>query len=368
MDCIQKIAKESIFLRRIFIILGCMLCILLFSGCDNEKGQYTQMDINLALAENEDAMTVYADEREIIYIVRERINQEIVGKTDINHSRIVVYDYVANEIRQELQVNDYKVNAVSCVTPYQNGIIYINYAYAEDEIPGAKQWKIKYYDGRKTHLLKEGKTLDSFATVPMLAAVGDTPIIAYQLSENGGSTFVIEKVLNSKLIKIWKSCEYMQTNDYIQTNGKEYCIMTHKEGNDYASLVVGNESKVEFVYDLENVINSFAITKEHIVCSLGDFGQGKLLTMSIESKEKKEEEVILQFFRFAGSDDNCVLCVDSAFTPYLINAKTCTAEMINIPKSIGEARRPVGFFHIKGRKYMAWFYTHDEQKFYGLST
>ena len=140
MDCIQKIAKESIFLRRIFIILGCMLCILLFSGCNNEKGQYTQMDINLALAENEDAMTVYADEKEIIYIVRERINQEIAGKTDINHSRIVVYDYVANEITQELQVNDYKVNAVSCVTPYQNGIIYINYAYAEDEIPGSKQW------------------------------------------------------------------------------------------------------------------------------------------------------------------------------------------------------------------------------------
>ena len=117
--------------------------------------------------------------------------------------------------------------------------------------------------------------------------------------------------------------------------------MTENDAGDARFLIVGKNGEIESV-TLDGKITSFGLTKDALVCGLGDYeqtGKFSLMVYNFRSKEKKNTAVNKPLYRMTDSKTDVTLCVDSTFQ--LLKIDSINGDVHAVQISSEYSRKPV---------------------------
>lgn len=347
-------------MKKIVLIIS-IIVIIYMQGCTTaENFDWKQSDvldvfyerINLDLPGDETKRIIYADEEYLIFVIDERVDGEIESVFDFNDVMLYMYNLKDKDIEMVIDISDFEINSISGAVPYNEGVVYANYL----QIDEGYMWKIQYCDGKQNITIKDGLNKGAFPAPPVFSKVSDIPIVAYQLSTEEKCYFVIEKVINDTLVKIYESDEFVQKDDIILDNGKEYGVSVTRKKDDKDIIIVGNDSTVLNEIITKKPLQSFAITKNDVVYSYGDIGEGKIETVNFETTDRNENKTIKQFYRITGSDGDYSVCVDEGFNPYIISSSRNDIKSISLPKEFENDTPALSFYHTSGKEFVVEFW------------
>lgn len=321
--------------RRSPLILVLLFAILL-AGCGTETPREKELDTGILFRDGWDSFCVYSDDEQMLLAIEGQVNEQDFFKFNGGYETraYVLYDLNQEKIKKAYPV-DMESLSYSAI-PYKDGLIYVKYTNPEDVF----EWEVLYLTEKDEKQLFSG-TCKDFFLIPSLTLLNEVPVSLWINDEEGTSGMSTMEDLEVKTI-VKEDADWL-VNTAIATNYDEICFAVRGDSR-YAELAVANESGIVSQVRVDGKINSYALTKDYILCGLRDWEEtGKFHILRYDFKADKKENFSVQeeLYRMCGGNGNDALCVDMHYNIYRIDGDTGQMEKIN--GVLGFANMPVVF-------------------------
>lgn len=333
----------------IFCLLGC--------GDSSAKESCSKVDCKIMLEKDWSTFCVYSSETEMLLALecKNDDTEDAYRSIGAETRAFILYDLEEEEIKRIYPMD---MDALSySAAPFQDGLIYVNSTEGKENL----EWQVVYLSEHSSDVMLEGTCIYP-DQLPSISMVNGVPLVLWMNfeDETAGLSSVTEHGMNCI---ISENLNWL-INTSAACNSKEICFPAGGDSK-YAELVVADASGMISQVRLDGKITSYALTKDHVVCGLGDWeetGLFRLLRYQFRTGEKSEEAVPEPFYRMCGGDQNEALCVDSSFSIYSIDAADNQFERRNdlFPTS----PCPVVFRPMQGGKRIAGFLKDAQYTYY----
>ena len=355
----------------ISVMVGLIIVLLLLCACQKENEnsitptQSTHINSQLILTDNvwEDGVSLntscyYVDSTRMLLALN-REERKSVGSSDIKYEteQFITYNTVENQVEHIIPL--YNNSPVNSAIIHQGKVIYVSYKPKNNKI----KWHIIERMDSQEHKIAEGYC-ESGYDLHALALCGEKPIVLWKDITNNRSGFSV--VQENSLRDIF-SAEYdwiVDTN--MSTNGKEFCFPIYDSKR--SKLAIADISGILEKVELDGKITSFAITKDNLLCGLGDYGETDkfhLLNYNFRTGDVKSKSVNEAIYRLQGSDSDYALYVNYQFRIFQINAKKGNEKELYPP--VGYYNKPVFFQTGSANFVIAEFLVDNKHEYYKLS-
>lgn len=270
-------------------------------------------------------------------------DEDVLILSNVNQDRIINETRVPPEIRTDgvykiyTDSGEYQYYDIKCAdeiyraVPYEDGIIYSYYTPADEKDQTdtiACRWEIVYYDGENNHVLDSGFCYGGQA--PQLALIENTPVYSCENNKEESFGATVRKIENMQPVTI-KDFPGYEHLSILSTNGKDYCFELYEPTTNKRVICVGNLEKVYHEREITDVCNSYGITNNYVVCSIGsETNEIKILGIPLDGKADISFDQIKRWYRITGGTGDYCLAVDSGFNLYYIDVENQAVEQVPI--------------------------------------
>lgn len=354
----KKIIFASICLVLVLYLLGCQE-----KGTDNSSKApviaYEKLNVDIDLLEAESPTCCYTDESQMIFSVGVR-NGAQDGPL-VNTTRLVIYDYSSGKITKEYLIDSeaYIYNAM----PYGDGILFSTYGNLDEK---KTLWKVQHISEKGIETIDRGYAR-SYDLIPNFGINKEGIIYCYEDIDEGEYTFGVKAVngLNSDIVFSEESDYRLVNPGRFPCNNNNYMLMVGKLKDDYATMVIGDQSGITGKYPLKEKLSSYGINDNMAICSsVKTQDEYSLHTVNLKIREEDHTNSGRPLFRIEGSGDSFV-SVDSKFNLFVINnSEEVTKVEFDPPGEIGKGYFSfVLFYPISNGNYIALF---DNEHYYKM--
>ena len=319
--------------RIINVLFVGILTVLFLAGCSSRTEpsmDVNRLDTKLSLEQNLDTFPQYADEENLLLSLEKSIKVNVGPGSETKG----FFKYnLKNDTLEQVVPMDLNAQTHSAV-PFGNAILYVDYVMKN----GPLEWTVVHFENGTKQNLRSG-ICSYYEDLPKLSILEGRPVLLWKDSKK--SEFGLEIFDGEKLseIELPKGQNLVSTDSACNT--KEICFLTENDAGDARFLIVGKNGEIESV-TLDGKITSFGLTKDALVCGLGDYeqtGKFSLMVYNFRSKEKKNTAVNKPLYRMTDSKTDVTLCVDSTFQ--LLKIDSINGDVHAVQISSEYSRKPV---------------------------
>lgn len=223
---------------------------------------------------------------------------------------------------------------IRSAVPFGDAVLYVDYAEKDESL----EWTVVHFENGVKQDLRSG-TCAGYEDLPELSVLEGSPVILWKDSKK--ETFGLEIFDGADLSEIELPKDQNLVSTDSACNTKEICFLTKNDAGDARFLIVGKNGEIGSV-TLDGRITSFGLTKDALVCGLGDeeqTGEFSLMVYNFRSKEKKVTAVKGPLYRMTDSKTDVTLCVDYAFQ--LLKIDSTNGDVQAVQASSGYSGEPV---------------------------
>ena len=310
-----------------------ILTVLFLTGCSSRTEpsmDVNRLDTKLSLEENFDTFPQYADEETLLLSLEKNIKVNVgpASKT----KGFFKYDLKSDTLEQVIPLD---LNAqIRSAVPFGDAVLYVDYAEKDESL----EWTVVHFENGVKQDLRSG-TCAGYEDLPELSVLEGSPVILWKDSKK--ETFGLEIFDGADLSEIELPKDQNLVSTDSACNTKEICFLTKNDAGDARFLIVGKNGEIGSV-TLDGRITSFGLTKDALVCGLGDeeqTGEFSLMVYNFRSKEKKVTAVKGPLYRMTDSKTDVTLCVDYAFQ--LLKIDSTNGDVQAVQASSGYSGEPV---------------------------
>ena len=319
--------------RIVNVFFAVILAAALLTGCGAQEEpsmEGEQLDTKLSLEENFDTFPQYADEETLLLSLEKNIKVNVgpASKT----KGFFKYDLESDTLEQVIPLD---LNApIRSAVPFGDAVLYVDYAEKDESL----EWTVVHFENGVKQDLRSG-TCAGYEDLPELSVLEGSPVILWKDSKK--ETFGLEIFDGADLSEIELPKDQNLVSTDSACNTKEICFLTKNDAGDARFLIVGKNGEIGSV-TLDGRITSFGLTKDALVCGLGDeeqTGEFSLMVYNFRSKEKKVTAVKGPLYRMTDSKTDVTLCVDYAFQ--LLKIDSTNGDVQAVQASSGYSGEPV---------------------------
>lgn len=336
------------FLALSLLLIGVVFC----TACRNEAEDitYEPLELNFELEEGQSETGCYYGEEAIIFSVGER-NERDEGPL-VNTVSLILYDCANEKVVKEFLIDS---EAYICsAIPYKDGILYLDYEGVFKDVT----WSLVFVDEKGKKLIKKG-VCSSYQHTPVLRLVDETPVFFWENREGEAAKCGLSKIVDDEIVDVFEREKQDNGISYFTTNGEKYLFL---EGREYGTFVIGDMSGIKHEYALDKKIISFTMTKECIVCSLGEDDKYSLLEINLKNGKGKEVSMEKPLYRLESIGDNTCFGVYYDFESFMLNLKSDKLSEAPAPEGLEGSRSPRAYFRVSKDKGIVIFSLPGEKK------
>ena len=351
-------------MKKIYLIVLTIIMLLIVPGCSNDTASdapdmnYERIDCGFLISDEYTESCIYSNGDQMIFSIEKflKVNAGPATSTDA----FVLVDIETEAAKKIIPVG---LSAqVNSAVPYMDGVMYVDYETGDDNLI---HWEIiKHTAGEKKTLLS-GKC-DVEYKLPSLELLNNTPVVLWEDAESGMTR--LSKIVKEKFEDVITDDENIQmvTSD-ISANTKEVCFAAKTEW-ETAEMIIADLEGIVSSLTLEHKLTSFALTKDHLLCGVGDVeekGIFSLLNYDFRLENVNITAILHPLYRMSGSNTETALCVDDSFMIKKVNASDSSISDVNAP--LGKTGKPVSFSSIIDGKCIASILEKNKNEYYVLS-
>ena len=319
--------------RIVNVFFAVILAAALLTGCGAQEEpsmEGEQLDTKLSLEENFDTFPQYADEETLLLSLEKNIKVNVgpASKT----KGFFKYDLESDTLEQVIPLD---LNAqIRSAVPFGDAVLYVDYAEKDESL----EWTVVHFENGVKQDLRSG-TCAGYEDLPELSVLEGSPVILWKDSKK--ETFGLEIFDGADLSEIELPKDQNLVSTDSACNTKKICFLTKNDAGDARFLIVGKNGEIGSG-TLDGRITSFGLTKDALVCGLGDeeqTGEFSLMVYNFRSKEKKVTAVKGPLYRMTDSKTDVTLCVDYAFQ--LLKIDSTNGDVQAVQASSGYSGEPV---------------------------
>ena len=319
--------------RIVNVFFAVILAAALLTGCGAQEEldmEGERLDTKFSLEEDFDTFPQYADE-DTLLLSLEKSRKVNVGPASATKG-FFKYDRKSDTLEQVIPLD---LNAqIHSAVPFGDAVLYVDYVEKDESL----EWTVVHFENGVKQDLRSG-TCTGYEDLPELSVLEGSPVILWKDSKK--ETFGLEIFDGADLSEI----ELPKDENLVSTdsacNTKEICFLTENDAGDARFLIADKNGEIGSVA-LDGRITSFGLTKDALVCGLGDeeqTGRFSLMVYNFRSKEKKVTAVNGALYRMTDSKTDVTLCVDYAFQ--LLKIDSTNGEVQAVQTSSGYSGEPV---------------------------
>ncbi len=319
--------------RIVNVFFAVILAAALLTGCGAQEEldmEGERLDTKLSLEEDFDTFPQYADE-DTLLLSLEKSRKVNVGPASATKG-FFKYDLKNDTLEQVIPLD---LNAqIHSAVPFGDAVLYVDYAEKDESL----EWTVVHFENGVKQDLRSG-TCAGYEDLPELSVLEGSPVILWKDSKK--ETFGLEIFDGADLseIKLPKDENLVSTDSACNT--KEICFLTENDAGDARFLIADKNGEIGSVA-LDGRITSFGLTKDALVCGLGDeeqTGRFSLMVYNFRSKEKNVTAVNGALYRMTDSKNDVTLCVDYAFQ--LLKIDSTNGDVQAVQALSGHSGEPV---------------------------
>ncbi len=205
---------------------------------------------------------------------------------------------------------------------------------------------------------------DSWWDAPRLFCLEEATVFLYtdEALHGEAKTTGLKRIAGGQVERIAEYAHYTMKDSTVETNGTHYVFAAEDKAGG-ACLLVGDLKGLCAKMQIDGRLNSFGINeKEAFYSSIWGDNRAAVNRSSFygidlqKGQAEKRREKVRPYYRLAGSGESLV-CVDSGFNFYTVNAASGELQALEIPAQYREpgATVAIGAFSLGDDRYMVMF-------------
>ena len=340
------------FEKRFKLICVCVSALLLCAGCspsaESVAGLET-LDTKLVLDADYDTFLHYADGNDALLSLEKNIDVNVGPATATKG--FVKYGLKDGTVEQIIPADtDAQINSAM---PFGDALLYVDYTTAKDKL----KWNVFLHKNGERNVLRSG-VCNFYSQLPEIALIDGAAAILWE--DTSKDVFKLELYDGQNFSKIELPKNLKLTSTELRSNTKELAFLAEDNAGKGQFILAGKDGVMDTV-PLDGKAVSFGLTKDCLVCSLGDDEETSatsLIIYNFRSKEQQEIKTNREFYRMADSQTDEALCVDYEFK--ILKIDSSKGEITEIQAPEGYAGEPVVFGIVSEKGCLAGF-LNDEQ-------
>lgn len=319
------------------------LAVVLCAGCanapaqDGEPGTFQKIDFPIVFADKRDkANCCYMEGETGIFAVRNR-NGASDGPLFDTQALCLTDNFV---IKKVFDLNSER--AIVSMVPYQDGILYVDLTHVpwSETEKNYVHWTLKWITEEQTVSIAQGRT-DGDLEIPRLFLLGGVPHYLWK-AWDGSGMFGINRVEGTESIPVFTEKEYtIDCMPPFECNGKQYAFDVSREGDPYATVLIGDATGILYRCAMDKKITSYAINDSSFVCGLADETdpnrtEFSVLSMSLKNGKTETFSADIPIWRFCGSGES-FLAVDDNWHLLVVDTQAQEVRILSRPQEVGDA-------------------------------
>lgn len=350
----------------LLIIVVLLVCCVVFLHNPEVSVAATPLNVDLGDLNKFVPTLCYTDDSRMIFSLGQRIRDG--SGPLVNTEVLAIYSYTEEAVEKEFTVN--RDSYIYRIIPYKDGLLYSDYEFIED-FDGNVNWTVNYISDKEKMEICKGRAR-YYERTPAFAKIGDEVVFLCEHAGEGGYRYEVNRLVGFEAENIFTDTEHVLVGSKMMcTNNEEYCFMVAKEGDKYATLVIGDLKGKRSYTPTDGLLISYGITDKYAVCSVKQEIGENLFRQTLVRINVKTGKVSTYMeeacYRITGGQSKFCLCVDDNFQPFEINLKKGQRKALNIEGFINNENSALAFYPA-GKDRIIVNYNMSEKYFLFIST